>query len=148
MWASPPGATVSAQRRSHGPNGADPVTWHRVDLTEGLAMILVTGATGTVGRPLIELLASEGVKVRAVTHNPQAAGLPAGIEIAEGDPARPDTIAPLLEGVTDLFLHPRAVGIPAAGKLLALAMPSRSPTTPPPSARPTPDPGLSEGHLK
>jgi NAD(P)-dependent dehydrogenase (short-subunit alcohol dehydrogenase family) len=72
---------------------ADRSTWHRVDLTEGLAMILVTGATGTVGRPLIELLASEGVKVRAVTHNPQAAGLPAGVEIAEGDPARPDTIA-------------------------------------------------------
>jgi uncharacterized protein YbjT (DUF2867 family) len=84
---------------------ADRSTWHRVDLTEGLAMILVTGATGTVGRPLIELLASEGVKVRAVTHNPQAAGLPAGVEIAEGDPARPDTIAPLLEGVTALFLH-------------------------------------------
>jgi NAD(P)-dependent dehydrogenase (short-subunit alcohol dehydrogenase family) len=127
---------------------ADRSTWHRVDLTEGLAMILVTGATGTVGRPLIELLASEGVKVRAVTHNPQAAGLPAGIEIAGGDLSRPDTITPLLEGVTGLFLHPRAVGIPAAGKLLALAMPSGSPTTPPPSARPTPDPGLSEGHRK
>src|SRR6266516_3821410 len=120
MWASPPGATVSAQRRSHGPNGADPVTWHRVDLTEGLAMILVTGATGTVGRPLVELLASEGVKVRAITHNPETANLPAGVEVANGDLSRPDTLAPLLEGVTALFLHPRAVGL-AAGELLALA---------------------------
>jgi uncharacterized protein YbjT (DUF2867 family) len=83
-------------------------------------MILVTGATGTVGRPLVELLASEGVKVRAITHNPEAANLPAGVEVADGDLSRPDTIAPLLEGVTALFLHPRAVGL-AAGELLALA---------------------------
>ncbi len=83
-------------------------------------MILVTGATGTVGRPLVELLASEGVKVRAITHNPDAANLPAGVEVANGDLSRPDTIAPLLEGVTALFLHPRAVGL-AADKLLALA---------------------------
>ena len=34
--------------------------------------------------------------------------------------SRPDTIAPFLEGVTALFLHPRAVGL-AAGELLALA---------------------------
>jgi hypothetical protein len=78
-------------------------------------MILVTGATGTVARPLIDLLASEGVKDRAVTHNPEAANLPAGVEVATGDLSRPDTIAPLLEGVTALFLHPRAVGL-AAGE--------------------------------
>jgi uncharacterized protein YbjT (DUF2867 family) len=83
-------------------------------------MILVTGATGTVGRPLVGLLAGEGVKVRAVTHNPEAASLPAAVEVAGGDLSRPDTIAPLLEGVTALFLHPRAVGL-AAGELLALA---------------------------
>jgi uncharacterized protein YbjT (DUF2867 family) len=38
----------------------------------------------------------------------------------EGDLSRPDTIAPFLEGVTALFLHPRAVGL-AAGELLTLA---------------------------
>jgi uncharacterized protein YbjT (DUF2867 family) len=102
-----------------GPN-ADPVTWHRVDLTEGLAMILVTGATGNIGRPLVDLLVGEGAKVRAATRNPQAAGLPAGVEVVEGDPARPDTIAPFLDGVTGLFVNPRSVGI-AAGDLLALA---------------------------
>jgi uncharacterized protein YbjT (DUF2867 family) len=83
-------------------------------------MILVTGATGTVGRPLVELLAIEGVKVRAVTRDPQAADLPAGVEVAAGDLSRPETIAALLEGVNALFLHPRAVGL-AAGELLALA---------------------------
>src|SRR5215208_8054151 len=83
-------------------------------------MILVTGATGTIGRPLIDLLLGERARVRAVTRNPQAAGLPADVEVAEGDPSRPGTIALFLEGVTALFLHPRAVGL-AAGELLALA---------------------------
>jgi uncharacterized protein YbjT (DUF2867 family) len=83
-------------------------------------MILVTGATGTVGRPLVDLLAGEGAKVRAVTRDPRAAGLPAGVEVVTGDPSRPATIASLLEGVTSLFLHPRAAG-EAAGDLLALA---------------------------
>ena len=35
-------------------------------------MILVTGATGNVGRPLLELLVGEEAEVRAVTRDPQA----------------------------------------------------------------------------
>ncbi|WP_406312919.1 NAD(P)H-binding protein [Streptosporangium sp. NBC_01639] len=83
-------------------------------------MILVTGATGTVGRPLVGVLAGEGVKVRAVTRDPQAAGLPTGVEVVVGDPSRPDTMSAVLEGVTSVFFHPRAVG-EAAADLLALA---------------------------
>ena len=83
-------------------------------------MLLVTGATGTIGRPLIDVLVNQDVKLRAVTHNPKAAGLPAGVEVVEGDLSRPDTIAPHLDGVSALFLHPRAVGL-AAGELLAAA---------------------------
>jgi uncharacterized protein YbjT (DUF2867 family) len=83
-------------------------------------MILVTGATGNVGREMVNALLDEGAEVRAVTRNPQAAGLPAHVEVVEGDPSRPDTIAPFLNGVTALFLHPRAVGTPAV-ELLALA---------------------------
>lgn len=80
-------------------------------------MILVTGATGNIGRPLIDLLVGEGADVRAVTRAPKAAGLPAGVEVAEGDPSRPDTITPHLHGVTSLFLNPRTVGT-VAGELL------------------------------
>jgi uncharacterized protein YbjT (DUF2867 family) len=83
-------------------------------------MLLVTGATGTIGRPLIDILVNQGAKVRAVTRDPQAANLSAGIEVVEGDLARPATIAPHLDGVSALFLHPRAVGL-AAGELLAAA---------------------------
>jgi uncharacterized protein YbjT (DUF2867 family) len=83
-------------------------------------MFLVTGATGTIGRPLLEVLVGEGAKVRAVTRDPQATNLPAEVEVGQGDLTRPATIAPHLDGVTALFLHPRAVGL-AAGELLALA---------------------------
>jgi uncharacterized protein YbjT (DUF2867 family) len=62
-------------------------------------MILVTGASGTVGRPLVELLVDAGLKVRAVARNP--AGLPAVAEVVD---------EPVLEGVTGLFANPRAVG--------------------------------------
>ena len=83
-------------------------------------MLLITGATGTIGRPLIDALVNEDVKVRAITHDPQAANLPAGVGVVEGDLSRPATIAPFLDGVTAVFLHPRAVGL-AAGELLTLA---------------------------
>jgi uncharacterized protein YbjT (DUF2867 family) len=87
---------------------------------EGLIMILVTGATGIVGRPLIDLLLGEGAEVCAVTRDAQAAGLPAEVRVVEGNPSRPDTIAGSLAGVATVFLHPRAVRA-GAGELLALA---------------------------
>lgn len=83
-------------------------------------MILVTGATGNVGREVVNLLLEDGEKVAAVTRNPGTAVLPADVEVVEGDPSRPDTLASSLRGVTGMFLNPRAVG-DAAVELLALA---------------------------
>lgn len=83
-------------------------------------MILITGATGALGRPLVELLAARGAKVRAVTRDASRVRMPDGVEVVEGDPARPSTLAARLDGVTSVFLHPRAIG-DAAGDLLALA---------------------------
>lgn len=41
-------------------------------------MILTTGATGAVGRPLTDTLRAEGAEVRAVTRNPRTAAPPDG----------------------------------------------------------------------
>ncbi|MEV0231746.1 NAD(P)H-binding protein [Nonomuraea sp. NPDC050786] len=82
--------------------------------------IPVTGATGTLGRPLVELLVAEGAAVRAVSRAPHGARLPAEAEVVEGDPSRPGTLARHLDGVTAVFLHSRAIG-ESAGELLALA---------------------------
>jgi uncharacterized protein YbjT (DUF2867 family) len=40
-------------------------------------MILVTGATGNIGRLVVELLLADGEKVEAVTRNPAAGQCPA-----------------------------------------------------------------------
>jgi uncharacterized protein YbjT (DUF2867 family) len=66
--------------------------------------ILVTGATGRVGRPLVEQLAVAGHQVRALTRNPAAANFPAGVEAVAGDLTNPASFAAALEGVEALHL--------------------------------------------
>jgi uncharacterized protein YbjT (DUF2867 family) len=66
--------------------------------------ILVAGATGRVGRPLVEQLAAAGHQVRALTRNPANANFPAGVEAVAGDLTAPATLASALEGVDSLHL--------------------------------------------
>ncbi|MCX5200548.1 NAD(P)H-binding protein [Streptomyces sp. NBC_00237] len=71
--------------------------------------ILVTGATGNLGRLVVEHLHSTGHPVRALTRDASAAGagaarLPDGVEIVEGDLTKPDTLAAALDGVSALHL--------------------------------------------
>jgi uncharacterized protein YbjT (DUF2867 family) len=66
-------------------------------------MYLVTGATGIIGRPLVETLLAQGAEVRAVTRDPDNAALPAGTQAVT-----PDAIPAALKGVRGLFVHPRA----------------------------------------
>ncbi|MEU4250913.1 NAD(P)H-binding protein [Amycolatopsis sp. NPDC026612] len=85
-------------------------------------MIVLTGATGLVGRLLATELAElgESREIRAVTRSPRDAGLPAGVEVVDGDPQRPGTLTDALRGADALFLHSRAVG-DAAHDVVALA---------------------------
>jgi hypothetical protein len=73
-------------------------------------MILVTGATGKVGRHLVDGLLAAGAEVRALTRDPAAAQLPAGAEVMRGDPGQPETIAAALTGATKVFVNVTAVG--------------------------------------
>ncbi|MEU9078837.1 NAD(P)H-binding protein [Kitasatospora sp. NPDC048538] len=83
-------------------------------------MIMVTGATGTVGREVVELLAAQGRETAAVTRGPAAGGFADGVRPVVADPSRPRSLAPALDGVEALLLSPRAVD-GAAAELLALA---------------------------
>ena len=67
---------------------------------------LVTGATGTVGRSLVEQLLQAGERVRALTRNPAAARFPAGVDVVRGDLADPATLTAALDGVGRLHLFP------------------------------------------
>jgi uncharacterized protein YbjT (DUF2867 family) len=69
--------------------------------------ILVTGATGSVGRLLVdELVAAGAASVRALTNNPRRAALPAGVEVAEGYLGRPSTLPAAMKGVDTVYLAP------------------------------------------
>ena len=66
--------------------------------------ILVTGATGNVGRELVAQLRAAGRTVRALTRNPQSANLPGDVEIVAGDLSAPATLDACLDGIDDVFL--------------------------------------------
>lgn len=66
--------------------------------------VLVTGATGRVGRAVIAELRGAGVPVRALTRTPATAALPAAAEVVAGDFTEPDSLDPALQGVRAVFL--------------------------------------------
>jgi uncharacterized protein YbjT (DUF2867 family) len=67
--------------------------------------VLVTGATGRVGRVVVDLLADAGVPVRALTHRSEAAAtLPANVDVVTGDLTVPQSLDAALRGVSTVFL--------------------------------------------
>jgi uncharacterized protein YbjT (DUF2867 family) len=69
--------------------------------------ILVTGATGAVGRHLVATLVARGASVRALTRKPEDANLPEDVEIVAGDLADASTFSPqVFEGVDRVFVFP------------------------------------------
>ena len=73
-------------------------------------MIVVTGATGNVGRPLIQSLAAAGEQVTAVSRrisdvpNDVPNGVPNGVRRLQADLAQPETLEPALDGAKAVFL--------------------------------------------
>ncbi|GAB3726539.1 SDR family oxidoreductase [Nocardiopsis nanhaiensis] len=66
--------------------------------------ILVTGATGTVGRWVVDHLIAAGHEVRAMSRNPAAAALPDGVEVVAGTMTDTDSLAAAMEGATAAHL--------------------------------------------
>ncbi|WP_018216016.1 MULTISPECIES: NAD(P)H-binding protein [Salinispora] len=66
--------------------------------------ILVAGATGNVGRPLVAQLLAAGHQVRGLTRNPAKANLPEGTEVVAGNLSDTDSLAKAFEGVTAAHL--------------------------------------------
>ncbi|WP_033822689.1 SDR family oxidoreductase, partial [Kitasatospora sp. MBT63] len=65
-------------------------------------MIVVTGATGNVGRPLTQALAAAGEQVTAVSRD--AGPVPDGVRHVAADLAEPTSLAAALTGAKALFL--------------------------------------------
>lgn len=69
-----------------------------------MGTILVTGATGNVGREVITQLVSAGSPARAFVRDAQTLRLLEGVEVAEGDLSAPETLERALTGIEEVFL--------------------------------------------
>lgn len=66
--------------------------------------ILVTGATGTIGRHVIDQLVQRGASVRALVRDPSRADFAAGVAVVQGDLMEPTGLRTAFAGVSALFL--------------------------------------------
>lgn len=73
-------------------------------------MFVVTGATGNVGRQLVEELARRGLPTRALVRNPSTS-LPAGVDVVLGDLTQPDSARPAFDNADAVFLLPGYPGL-------------------------------------
>lgn len=74
-------------------------------------MILITGASGNVGKEVLKQITQTGVEVRAAFQSPsKAAGIPLGVDIVPLDYNRAETLQTALKRVNRVFL----VGPPTA----------------------------------
>jgi len=83
--------------------------------------IFVTGATGNVGRSVVSQLVSAGHAVRALTRNPNSAGLPQEVDVVGGDLTVPASLEGSLEGIASVFLVWRGIPVESIAAFLDLA---------------------------
>lgn len=82
--------------------------------------ILVTGATGTVGRQVVEQLVKRGANVRALVRDPATAALPGAVQVVKGDLLDVDSLRAAVDGVSTLFLLNAVVADEFTQALIAL----------------------------
>lgn len=82
--------------------------------------ILVTAATGRVGRHVVDQLAQRGAKVRVLTRDPAKASFPPGVEVAQGDLLDLDALRLAFKGVRTLFLLNAVTGDEFTQAIIAL----------------------------
>ena len=66
--------------------------------------ILVTGATGRVGRQVVDQLVKRGAPVRVLTRDPSKAKFPAGVDVVQGDLLDIGSLRAAFDGISSLFL--------------------------------------------
>lgn len=75
-------------------------------------LILVTGATGTIGAEVVRQLVADGRRVRALVRDPaKASRLGEGVEIAIADLTRPETLAAAFASVDVAFVATNGLDI-------------------------------------
>lgn len=73
-------------------------------------MIVVTGATGNVGRVLVQALTAAGEQVRGVSRGTVPISLPDGVPHHHADLSDPETLRPAVRGASAMFLMVSGAG--------------------------------------
>src|SRR5579859_92327 len=87
----------------HDPAGTQKMEFAQISTRKESKMILVTGATGTVGREVVTQLLAAGQKVRAMTRNPAKAKLDARVDVVRGNFEDPASLDEAVRGVDRIF---------------------------------------------
>jgi uncharacterized protein YbjT (DUF2867 family) len=82
--------------------------------------ILVTGATGRVGRQVVQQLVKRGADVRVLVRDTSKASFPASVEVVQGDLLDIDSLRTAFTGVNTLFLLNAVAGDEFTQALIAL----------------------------
>ena len=82
--------------------------------------ILVIGATGRVGRHVVDQLLQRDAAVRVLTRDPAKANFPAEVDVVQGDPLDIDALRTAFTGVNALFLLNAVTGDEFAQALITL----------------------------
>jgi len=75
--------------------------------------MLVVGATGALGRSVVDSALANGHEVTALARNPESAGLPAGVQVIKGDVLDAASIEPAVQGCNAVIC---ALGTPSPRK--------------------------------
>lgn len=82
--------------------------------------ILITGATGNIGRQVVQQLVNRGADVRALVRDPSKANFPASVHVVQGDLLDVDALRLAFKGVSTLFLLNAVVSDEFTQALLSL----------------------------
>src|SRR2546427_9823727 len=79
-------------------------------MSETRITVLAVGATGSIGRYVIEEALHSGHGVRALVRNRVKLRLPPGVDVVVGDLTRPDSLVPAVDGVDAIVFTHGSVG--------------------------------------
>ena len=89
-------------------------------MSDPIRTILVVGATGSIGRPVVDVAHGMGYTVRALVRDPsKARQFPKDVQIVQGDVTRPETLGPAVDGIDAMVL---TLGSDGQGKVGAEAI--------------------------
>jgi uncharacterized protein YbjT (DUF2867 family) len=77
---------------------------HNIQTGTVIAMILITGATGTIGSQVLRIFAARGEQVRAMARAPAKIPPTTGVEVVQADYNDPASLARAVTGIKTVFL--------------------------------------------